>query len=228
MQENEDVLVEIESTCYESLIKNPRYDTKKQADIISYRWDKLIQSFTTYLLDGTFITQEGYDDFELQKYETVVRYMALQPRFIRRSLGDAFSDALKAGKMKDRFFLMTRVDSAHGKENDIAFFIVTYKYLDWMEKTGGYERYRRERFEYTLVHGKCLLVKFPHLKRVIGVTCEPPDQGSGGSEDLIYIEQADWSDEERRALLHDCKTLDIFQNEMSVTEFYSNEFPNTE
>ena len=225
VQEDGDALVEIKNTHYESLIKNPRYLAKKKADEISYLWDKLIHSFTTYLLDGTSITLWGHNDFELRKYEIGVRYMAMQPRFVRRSLGAAFSRALTDGKKKERFFSSVMVRPIHEKGNDVAFYIVTFKYLDWMNKMGGYERYRQKRFECALVYGKYLLVMYPHLKHVIGVTCEPPDQGHGGSEDLIYIEQTDWSDEDRQALFFNCKMLHIFQDEMKVTEFYGNEFP---
>ena len=225
VQKDEDVLVEIKNTHYESLVKDPRYLAKKEADEISYLWDKLIHSFTKYLLDGTSITLWGHDDFELRKYEIGVRYMAMQPRFVRRSLGAAFSRALTVGKKEEHFFSSVMVGTTHEKGNEIAFYIVTFKYLDWMNKMGGYERYRQKRFECAVVYGKSLLVMFPHLKHVIGVTCEPPDQGQGGSEDLIYIEQTDWSDEERQALFFNCKILNIFQDETKVTELYRSEFP---
>lgn len=224
VQEDEDTSVEIKNTHYESFIKDPRYVVKEQADKISYLWDDLIKTFTTPMLDGTSITLEGHDNSELRMNELGVRYMALQPRFIRRSLGEAFLGALEIGKKEDRFFRVA-IASAYGEKNDIAFYFMTLKYSDYMEEIGGYEQYRRYRAGCALVYGKRLLVKFPHLQRVIGIALEPPSQGRGGSEDLLYFEQTNWSNEDYRALLHDCKMFDIFQNEMKVTEFSGNEFP---
>ena len=223
---DEDLLIEIKSTYYESFIKDHRYVEKKQADKISYIWDRLIEKFTTHMLDGTSITLEGYDDFELRRNELGARYMALQPRFIRRSLGESFLSALEIGKQEDRFF-RAAMASAYGEENDIAFFIMTFKYLDWMEKIGGYERYRSKRAEMAQVYAKFILVKIPQLKRVIGIAREPLDHGWGVSEDLIYIEQTKWSDEDYQSLFHDCKMFDMFQNEVNVTKLSMNEFPNS-
>ena len=225
VQEDEDVL-EIENTCYERFIEDPRYIAKKQADRISYLWDSLIIAFTTHMLDGTSITLEGHD-FELKKNELGVRYMALQPRLIRRGLGGEILDALKIGKTKDCFFRMLMAPP-EGKENETTFFIMTFKYKEKMEMLGGYEQYRRVRSEYAIVYAKGILERFPHLKRIVGVSCEPPDQGHGSSEDLIYVEQADWSDEDRQAIRHDCKILNILRIEMKATLLSGQEFPDVE
>ena len=224
VQEDEEVLVEIKNTNYESFIKHPLYVAKEQANTTSYIWDILIETFTTPMLDGTSITLEDHDDSELRMNELGVRYMALQPRFIRRSLGEAFLGALEIGKKEGRFFQVAMA-SAYGEKNDIAFYFMTLKYLDYMEERGGYEQYRQYRAGCAFVFGKRLLVEFPHLERVIGIVREPPDQGRGVSEDLIYFEQTDWSDEDYRTLLHDCKKFGIFQNETKVTELSGNEFP---
>ena len=70
---------------YKRLVEDPQYIAKKQADKISYLWDMLIEVFTTHMLDGTSVTIGGYE-FDLRKNELGVRYMALQPRFLRRKI----------------------------------------------------------------------------------------------------------------------------------------------
>jgi len=57
------------------------------------------------------------------------------------------------------------------------FFTMTFKYHDWMEERGGYEQYRKKRTERAMIYAEGLLEKFPHLKRVVGISREPPEQG---------------------------------------------------
>ena len=153
--------IKIDCSRYKRFVGDPRYIAKKSADDISYLWDMLIKAFTTHMLDGTSITLAGHD-FDLRKNELGVRHMALQRRFVRRGLGEAVKGALEIGKTKERFFRAI-ISPAEAKENETAFFILTFKYLDWMEQKGGYEQYRLKRSECALVYAKGLLERFPHL-----------------------------------------------------------------
>jgi hypothetical protein len=224
--DNERGQVEIDSSRYKRLVEDPRYLAKKEADKISYLWDGLIETFTTHMLDGTSITLAGHD-FDLRKSELGVRHMALQRRFVRRSHGEAVKGALEIGKTHDRFF-RAMISPAGAKENETAFFILTFKYLDWMEQKGGYEQYRLKRSECATVYAKGLLEQHPHLKRVIGISCEPPGQAHGGSEDLVYAEQAEWTDVDRRAIKQDCKTYGVLQDQLKATPWSGQEYPDVE
>jgi len=221
--DNEPDQIKIDRSHYKNFVENPQYIVKKRADEISYLWDKLIEAFTTHMLDGTSITLLGHG-FDLKKNELGVRYMALQRRFARRNLGYAVADAFMRGKATDRFFRLM-ISPPEAKESDTAFFLFTFKYLDWMENKGGYEKYRQVRTNYAQVYAKGILERYPHLKRVIGIAREPPDQERGISEDLIYAEQYDWSDEDRQAIRQDCKTFGTLQNEMKETHWGSQEYP---
>lgn len=215
--------ISIDRTHYENLTSDPRYIAKKREDEISYIWDKLIEVFTDHMLGGTSITLDEYE-FDLRKNELGVRYMALQSRLTRRAHGQAVVGALEKGKETDRFF-RTMLSPAGSKDNETAFFIQTFKYLDWMEEKGGYEHYRRKRTESALVYAQGLLERHPHLERVVGISREPPLQGRGVSEDLIYAEQADWTDEQRAAIKEDCKTLGVLQGELKERAWGGQEFP---
>lgn len=178
------------------------------------------------MLGGTSITLDDYE-YDLRKNELGVRHMALQSRFSRRAHGQAVVGALERGKDADRFF-RTMLSSPGSKDSETAFFIQTFKYLDWMEEKGGYEQYRRKRTEGAIVYAKGLLERYPHLKRVVGVSREPPAQGRGLSEDLIYAEQAEWTDEERAAIKEDCETLGVLQGELQQKAWGGQEFPDVE
>jgi len=224
--DNERDQIIVDRSHYKNFVKDPQYIVKKKADEISYFWDMLIEAFTTHMLDGTSITLSGYD-FELKKNELGVRYMALQKRFARRNLGRAVADALERGKTTDRFFRLM-ISPPEAKESDTAFFLFTFKYLDWMEDKGGYEKYRKVRSNIAQVYAKGVLERFSHLNWVIGISREPPDQGRGISEDLIYAEQHEWSDEERQAIRQDCKNFGVLQDEMKKTSWRDQEYPEVE
>lgn len=211
---------------YQKLIADSRYIAKKHDDEISYLWDMLIEAFTNHMLNGTSITLADYE-FDLRKNELGVRYMALQKRFIRRAHGEAVRGALLKGKDSDRFF-RAMLPGSGSKENDTAFFIQTFKYLGWMEGQGGYDKYRKKRTEYAAVYARGLLERCPYLERVVGISREPPNQGHGVSEDLIYAEQTEWSEKDRLTIRQNCETYGVLQGEMKERAWRGQEFPDVE
>lgn len=217
--------ITITSDRYQRLIADPRYIAKKHEDEVSYVWDTLIKCFTDHMLGGTSITIGDFD-FDLRKNEVGVRYMALQQRYVRRAFGQAVLEALRVGKGSDRFFRVMMAP-AGARDNETAFFIHTFKYLDWMDDKGGYDKYRLVRSESAAVYAKGLLERFPHLHRVVGISREPPDQQRGISEDLIYAEQVDWTDDERAKVRADCKAIGVMQN-LTEKPWQGQEFPDVQ
>jgi len=202
--------ITIDHQHYPRLTDDPRYAAKKHEDGSSYLWDRLIEKFTTHMLGGTSITPEG-QEFVLREHESAIRHMALVPRFFRRKHSEAIADALEKGRHHDRAFrVLMSFDGT--KESETAFFIMTLKYLDWMEAKGGYEEYRKVRLGLLLIYAKGLLERHAHLKRVIGIALEPPEQGRVFSENMIYAEQRDWTDEERAAVKSECESVGVLQN----------------
>lgn len=194
---------------YARFITDPQYQARIEADEPSYFWDHLIETFTKHMMGGTSIVLPGFK-YELSNSELGVRYMALAGRFMRRNLGKACIGALDIGRSKELFF--RAVILAEGsRDSETGFFILTKKYLDWMDEKGGYEQYRLVRTGYLQVYAKALLMKHSHLKRVIGVAMEPPGQGRGSSEDLIYAAQHDWTDEDRQQNRADCERVGIMR-----------------
>jgi len=217
------VPITISRESYANLISNPQYVAKKRADKISYVWDYFITLFTDHMLNGTSITLDDHK-FELRKNEIGVRYMALEMRFRRRSHGEAIMGALERGISEEAFFRMM-LAPADARDNETAFFIMTFKYQDWMEDKGGYEQYRRKRAERAMVYARGVLEKYPYLKRIVGISREPPEQGRGVSEDLIYAEQSDWSDEERQRIRDNCQEIGVLQRPLRMRPVVGDEYP---
>lgn len=210
----------IPSGGYAEFISNPQYERRRKANEVSYVWDGLIKAFTKHLLGGTSIVLEGYD-FDLKKSEQAVRYMALEDRVSRRSFGHGIVDALELGRGKDRFFRAMLPPAADGA-NTTGYFFLTVRYQEFMENDGGYERYRHFRSQNLRLYGEALLMKNPHLDRIVGIAMEPIDS-KVSSEDIGLILQKEWTDEERQVNAKECEDFGIVQN-LSRTEHHTREF----
>ena len=180
---------------YAALTKNPQYNAKKIADKVSYCWDHLITLFTDNMLAGTSVVPDGHSA-EISNRELAVRQMALLPRFVRRSYGAGVLDALEEGQKADKFMraFIPGQDQPHA---DTGFFFLTAKIPD-IELTVGYQQYRMVRVNILEAYALTLLQKNPQIRRVVGIASEPkPPAGKkpGSSEDLIYAEQPEWTDQ---------------------------------
>jgi hypothetical protein len=207
---------------YSNFVRHPQYRAKKEADDVSYVWDRLIEAFTRHMIGGTSIVLPGHT-YSLTNSEMAVRYMALANRFVRRNYGEAVLGALEIGQKRDVFF-RAMLPGPTSVDADTGFFFVTLKYLDWMDAKGGYEKYRLNRSGYIQIYAQAILMKHAHLKRVIGIAMEPPNQGRGASEDCIYAEQRDWTHEERARVREECDVLGIMRP-MKERRYGGSEYP---
>ncbi|MCY3820148.1 MAG: hypothetical protein OXH52_12420 [Gammaproteobacteria bacterium] len=203
----------VEPGLYRIFERDTRYVARKEADAPSYFWDRLIEFFANHIIDGTSVIMDGHD-YDLEKFELGVRHMALQCRVVRRGLGGAVEVIRRA--------IVVPTDPP---ECETGFFVLTMKRLDWMKRSGSYEEYRRARANAALICAKGLLARFPHLERVVGVACEPAIKGHGGSEELIYVEQAQWSRSDSAAIEEDCRRLGMFQEGTKVWHWHDDECP---
>ena len=100
----------------------------------------------------------------------------------------------------ERYVFRMIMSSPDSRKNETAFFILTVKYLDSMKEKFSYENHRLMRTSCAQLYALGILERNPNLKRAIGISCEPPDQKSFTSEDMVYAEQIEWTDEERREI----------------------------
>ncbi|MEO0636174.1 MAG: hypothetical protein AAFY73_05945 [Pseudomonadota bacterium] len=205
------------------LLTNPQYRAKKLADEVSYLWDRLIENFTNHMLAGTAITLPGHT-FELSQNELAVRYMALVPRTTRRAHSLAVQAAMRRGINTSRFFRAI-ITPPSLPDHETAFFLCTLKYdAEFFDGNGGYASYRQFRAGLAEAYAQGLLEKLAYLQRVVGIMVEPPQQGRGSSEDLIYAEQSEWSEEARVEIKARCEAFGILQN-YEETPFSVQEYP---
>jgi hypothetical protein len=147
------------------------------------------------MLAGTSLVPDGQSG-EMKFLEAGVREMAQLSRFIRRSYGAGVLEALEEGQKADKF--MRAFIAGPGQPHaDIGFFFLTVKVPAFALK-GGYQQYRTVRLRFLEAYALTLMRKHPQLKRIVGIATEPkPEAGDerGSSEDMIYAEPPEWTDE---------------------------------
>lgn len=195
---------------FTGLRNDDQFQAKKQADKGSYFWDGLIDTFADRVLDGTSVVPSG-QSFSISNAETSLRQLAKPRRYLRRELARAFKEAFQEGKKTDRF-MRAVIHLEDQPDSDTAFCIMTLKYPRLLDRRGGYKQYRTTRTEMLKAYAQLTLLNTPYLKRVVAVGLEPPGQGRGGSEDLLYAEQRDWSDDDARELMRVASHFNIGKN----------------
>lgn len=217
-------IIAIDGTHYTNLLKNPQYQLKKEADKDSYTWDKLILNFTEPMMDGTSI-QPREAEYDLSKSEIAVREMALEGRFERRSHGAAILDAIRTfNGSKGDMFMRIMMPQEGKQRRPVGFFFFISTYGEWFQQNGGYDAYRQMRMNYSELYAKAILVRYPHLERIVGISVESPNE-RGSSEDIIYAKRWNYSDDEAKEILEQCDQLGIMRSDMKMRPVQENEYP---
>ena len=212
---------------YQGILKNPQYLRKKEADKNSYVWDRLIETFTSHMLSGTTITYDN-SPFKIADHEIGVRHMAHEPRVMRRLLGNGILDVLQVANKQDRTF-KTIVPSPEKPGNGTGYIFMTLAHPK-KKLSGGYKQYRQARTNMLQIYCMGVLRKCRYLKRIIGISTEPPPQPNDPtefSEDMIMIEQpTKWTPKMKAKLDADCKRFDILkEGRVSTGRYNIKEYP---
>lgn len=219
-----------EEGAYSKLTTHPQYLARKKADEISYAWDRLIESFTKHMQDGTIETPSGPDTEQLpalSEMEIGVRYMALEPRISRRihatGLLDAFGKITKPGL---RFFRGLRPFGPQSGRTAFGFLLAAPK--DYPLAPGAdYLEYRQRRAALLAAYGMNFLEQNRDLERFVGVGMEPPllSRGHGGSEDLIVCEPGEWTPEVVAYAKEGKEAFSIFEKASPMYHVRDTDFP---
>lgn len=212
---------------YAEMVKNEQYRRKKEADRSSYLWDRLIEVFTKNMLAGTTIVPDG-SPFVLADHEITVRYMAQEPRVVRRMLSNAISGLLSVAHKHHRAFrAVAPPPEKPGAGTGYAF--MTLAYPDF-KLEGGYEQYRKTRIAMLQAYCMTIAITNHQLKRIIGIAMEPPQKelpGAKFSEDMLMLEPPHpMTPEFEREQQRLAKVFDVMRKDrVRATAFHADEYP---
>jgi hypothetical protein len=195
-----------------SVAANPQYAAKKKADRQSYAWDELIEKISDHIAVGTLATG---NERPLADHERGIRVMAGESRFARRSLVHALFDLLATapdGRDATRLVLTRQAPER------------AYQFLISPERTGqSYETYRERRTTILAAYCHVAKVKRPELLDIIGLATEPLHVEQR-SEDLVYIDARNWTEEDE-AQTRELQARTGILVSPAETPFHDDEYP---
>lgn len=221
----EDQFIGIPEGAYNAMIKREEYARKKVADKNSYFWDHLIEKFAKNLVSGKLAPipeRLGAFDGRHGGAEKALRYMALEDRLERRNNSEAFLtafDKLEEGK-GNRFF---RAMLSFSEEKKTGFCVLLLK-RDAVPDHVSFNEYREFRCRMLGAYAEGIAERNRHLDRVIGIATEG-ERGGPRTEDLIYLEPPEWTDEAIELQRATEAGFEIFQEKMNLVRFGSDEYP---
>lgn len=174
----------LEEGFWEDFCVNPQRQEQIRQNKISYLWDSLIERFSYHALNAT---QYFTNHTELSDTEIGLRFMAREPRTVRRllmrSIIDLFLDT-PDGMRRTKLFQPISPGGPY------------YVFLALPQPDyASYEEYRKVRG--ALLEASVLVVKHIHPQAIdiVGIASEPVKADAGSSEDLIYLDAREWSEE---------------------------------
>ncbi|MCB9111438.1 MAG: hypothetical protein H6634_09310 [Anaerolineales bacterium] len=195
---------------WEDFIQSPQYRSQQDADKISFSWDALIEKFNRSILSGNQYYKNP-SDIEFQ--EKTIRFLARESRTKRRLLSKALLGLLD--KTPEKEFAL-RVVGPIEEGDPYYVFMLFPRYEDL-----GTEEYRKLRLD--VLYSYCLVtrLKFKDAMDIVGFATESGNKIQFRSEDLIYYDGRNWTDEDQ-------KNAEYFSNEhdllKEVNEFRAKEY----
>lgn len=181
-----ETLAYFEEGSWEALQSNAQYRAKKQADQVSYIWDRIISRFIDLGQDDLVDDIPGAWRGES---EPAVRQMAYEGRFSRRILGSGIKSFLETAKPDKS---LARVMVSHDDQTRAYVFLAE----PFTDEFADYNQYRAHRARRLYVH--CLVARLlaRTANTVVGIGLDSPrGRQAGGSEDLIYTYEPELSEE---------------------------------
>lgn len=175
--------ISLDEGFWEDMIQNPQYRAKKEADRVSYAWDRLIEHFIKY---GSGYDLYGENQGPMVEQEPALRVMASEPRIRRRQLGHALVNLMEIGREgKGRTRLFYSNDFP-----DVAYLFLILPPL----RDESYERYHDQRRSMLLAYCKVAKLLAKDAKYIVGIATEPLDT-KGATEDLVALDVNEWTPE---------------------------------
>jgi hypothetical protein len=151
---------------WQSFSQSKQYEAKRDADEISYVWDRLIETFcqdqhASLLLGG----------HDIDAVEQALRTMAREDRFTRRGLGKSFYGFLEANQQG-------RARARIHPDPGLATYVFLGCPVDFPRKDRVAE-----------LKARCLIARWLHPDKaeVVGIAMETPKPGQGFSLDLMSL-----------------------------------------
>lgn len=198
---------------WENFQKNPQRLAQVETDKVSYFWDYLIEEFNRNALARTseYTWPPSFDSSE-----KVMRFLAAQPRFIRRMLAEGFLEIMRKTPPNQR---MLRVVPPW-RDGDPYFVFLIFPF----RQDRPYEQNRLVRRSFLEACCRVVKLKYPDAVDIVGIATESGRMERGeGSEDACYLDTRIWTEENEREARELQSNLGILvspnQRPIRITEY---------
>jgi hypothetical protein len=196
-------LIITDDNLWASFTKKREYHAKKEADKVSYVWDRLIEIFCNDF------QKEGLEfGNSLTEVEKVTRVMAQEDRVCRRILSKMFIEFMELASQQKVISRVTPSPSGR-----------LYVLLACLH---GEDR------EYRVAElaGRCFVIRGLNsdCTTVIGIATEQYEIGKGFSLDAVYLSKDTWTPEDQTQLVYLQKEFGYFTNPLQ-TQTHEDEYP---
>lgn len=186
--------VYIDEGHWEDFIRSPQYLAKKNADKVSYAWDRLIEHLSARGEVGLGDDRKR----DIAAMEPGLRILASESRLARRQYADQLLGALHKNVPPGSRFLRVGYSK---QASDTAYVFLILPQPPFIKT---YDEYREARCAMLLACCKVARLRAPDAARIVGLVTEPRGT-KGASEDLLVLDlqSVAWGpaqDEEARRL----------------------------
>jgi hypothetical protein len=198
---------------WEEYQENPGRLAQLEVDKASYAWDRLIDTYSKHVLDGTLYISSSP---KVSDHEIALRFLAKEPRTRRRMLANSLFAVMERANHEIR---SARVIQSQSQNEPYYVFLALER-----KKNGSLDEYRTVRKNLLSSYCRVTKLKFPEAKHIIGIATEPLRYGESRSEDLAYLNATDWDEEEERNAREIQKEMNLL-NKVKEKRSTTSEYP---
>lgn len=202
---------------WETFTKSNTYKRKKEADKISYLWDRLLNITCNNALNGTL---KGNGNVFISG-QSAIPEIAKEPRFMRRELSKIIMRSVKDYPM-DKGKLSKKITFMPSFYKDTAYVLLQVHNPNIVDYDKKHRQMRQGMLQIACGAAKN---NFPQFSKIIGIAIDAPKYTNKNSEDIILLNCKEWSEDDRACYeklnedLNFFKSPNLKEERISVKEF---------
>ena len=166
-------------------IASQEHALKVQHDEVSYSWDRLIDHFGKHALTATqYVTSPG----GFSSSELLLRFMAREPRLRRRMLAEALLELVRRTPSDQRALRVV----LPVRPGDPYYVFLMFP----LQEKLSHDENRALRGWFITNAIKVTKLRFPDALDIVGIATESGLDNGGRSEDSVYFDAREWTDED--------------------------------
>ncbi|MEP7293872.1 MAG: SEC-C domain-containing protein, partial [Chloroflexota bacterium] len=206
-------IIVLDEGFWDEFVNSPQRRDQIAADKVSYFWDFLTERFNKHLLEGT---QYASSHTKISDIEIAHRFLARETRFHRRGLSKTFLDLIATTPPSVK---AVRVIKPSQKDEPYYFFLL----MPFFSSLSS-DEYRKARGNLLEIYCRVIKFRFSDAVDIIGIATETASGSESRSEDLMYFDARNWTEDDNIEARDLQEELQLFAD-VKVIQFSDDEYP---